>query len=81
VVQSGGPTETSRQTVWRPDGTVVLDEEGAYESRRFQIAVPQGAAGKVWKLHVDPRQDVKFHLEGDVVPFVADDPARLLVPR
>lgn len=81
VIQSGGPTETSRQTIWRPDGAVAIDDEGAYDSRRFTVEVPEEMAGKVWKLHVEPQQDVDFHLEGDVVPFVANDPARLLVPR
>jgi hypothetical protein len=81
VIVSGGETETSVVKLLDPQGKTLLSENGAWLGRRFEVDVPADARGKVWQLLVAPREDVSFHLEGDVVPYVADDPARLLIPE
>lgn len=79
VVVAGGETETSVVKILDPAGNEVVNENGAWMGRRFEIDVPAAARGKVWQVIVAPREDVSFHLEGDVMPYVSDDPARLLI--
>lgn len=79
VVVSGGETETAVVKVVDSTGKEVVSENGAWLGRRFEIDVPAATRGKVWQVVVAPREDVSFHLEGDVMPYVTDDPARLLI--
>jgi hypothetical protein len=79
VVTAGGETETSTVKIFDPAGRQLVNEHGAWQGRRFEIEVPEAARGKVWQVHVAPREDVSFYLEGDAMPYVADDPARLMV--
>lgn len=78
-VNCGGETEPATVTLEDPNGGIVVQEQGALLKRSFRMAPSEATWGKVWKLTVEPREDVSFHLTGDVVPFVSDHPARLLV--
>ena len=78
-VTCGGESEPAKVEMADPDGRVVINEDGALMGRRFEVRPAPTTLGKVWRLSVTPREDVSVHLEGDVVPYLSDHPALLLV--
>ena len=81
VVECGGITEPAAVKVLDPEGRAAVEAEGALMGRRLRVTPRPGTRGKVWQLVVAPREDVSCHLEGDVLPYLADHPARLLTRR
>lgn len=77
-VKCGGETEPVELVLTDPTGREVLRQSGALLENEFKISVPPEGRGKAWKLEMTPKEDVLFFLAGDVVPFLADHPARLL---
>ena len=81
VIECGGPTEPAVVKIIDPAGRTVAGASGALMGRRFVVKPTAAQRGKVWKLIVDPREDVAFYLEGDVMPYLADHPSRLLITK
>ena len=81
AVECGGATEPAVVKIVDPAGRVVAAASGALMGRRFVVKPTAAQRGKVWKLIVDPREDVSFYLEGDVMPYLADHPGRLLIAK
>jgi hypothetical protein len=77
-VKCGGETEPVDLVLTDPSGREVLRQSGALLGNEYKISVPAEGRGKAWKLSMSPREDVSLVLTGDVVPFLADHPARLL---
>lgn len=69
--QDGGPDETARFVVTSPAGRVALDRDGNYAGTEMEVEVRPEEAGKVWRLRVEPRQDISLWLKGDVCPYLS----------
>ncbi|HCA46307.1 MAG TPA: hypothetical protein DEP45_02790 [Armatimonadetes bacterium] len=71
--------EAAEVTVLGPDGTVVANEVGDYDTPgTITVAVPEGADDAIWELRItDPADgdlnldDVQFYLAGRVPPFLS----------
>lgn len=75
----GGPDEGARFVVTSPTGRKAFDFDGNYLGAENPITVAPDEAGKVWKLELTPRQDIKFWLAGDVCSYLSTAPERVLV--
>jgi len=75
----GGPDEGARFVVTSPTGRQAFDFDGNYLGAEIPIAVAPEEAGKVWKLTLTPKQDIKFWLAGEVCPYLSTAPERALV--
>jgi hypothetical protein len=77
--------EAAEVTILDPSGEVVVNEIEDYDSpRTIEIDVPEGADDATWELRItDPQEeglhldDVQFHLEGRIPPFLSPAPEHL----
>jgi hypothetical protein len=74
--------------VFRPDGAIAATDD-TVDKPGFRCVLPirvkPGEAAAIWSVSLTQvgtflLEDMQFSLEGDVLPFVADDPARLAIP-
>ena len=78
-ITCGGEFEPVSIEVFNPDGYIVCNIENQLMSRgELPVRVPAEYAGQVWGMRVIPKEDVSLELIGDVVPFVADRPEKIL---
>ncbi len=75
----GGPTETARFVITSPTGRVAFEADGNYNGVGFPIEVREDEDGGIWKLRVEPQQDIELWLAGDVMPYLSTSPERVLV--
>lgn len=74
--------EAAEVTVLGPDGQVIVNEAGDYDTlSTIEVQVPEGADDAVWELRItDPAaegmnlDDVQFYLAGRVPPFLSTTP-------
>ena len=78
--KEGGPTETAHFVVTSPTGRVAFEKSDALDGRELEIEVKPDEAGKVWKLRVEPVEDISVWLTGDVCPYLSTAPERVLAP-
>jgi len=78
-----------KASVFDAQGNLVAsDESGQGNDASLTIQVPNGQAGRIWSLRLDrPERDPDFvirnvlvELDGDVVPYLAQDPTDLVAP-
>jgi len=76
-------------SVFDAGGTLVADgESDQQDDVSLTVQVPEGQAGRIWSLKLDrPVKNPEFiirnvylELEGDVVPYLAQDPTDLVAP-
>ncbi len=78
--RDGGPTETARVVITSPTGRVAYDHDGNYQGADSPVQVNADEAGKVWSITIEPVQDIELWLSGDVSPYLATSPERVLAP-
>ncbi|MCD6359583.1 MAG: hypothetical protein J7M38_01890, partial [Armatimonadetes bacterium] len=78
--QDGGPTETARVVITSPTGRVALDRDGNWGGSEWPVEVRPDEAAKIWTIRIEPVQDVSVWLSGDVAPYLATAPERVLAP-
>lgn len=79
AAQDGGPSETARFVITSPTGRVALEANGNFHGTPSPVAVQSGESGKVWEIRVEPRQDLRFWLTGDALPYLSTSVERVLV--
>lgn len=67
-VTDGGMFEPVAIRVFRPDGSEAWVRSGNWDDRWITVQVPPGMDGQMWKLKLDPREDVSVQLRGGVLP-------------
>lgn len=78
--RDGGPFEPAHFIFTSPTSRVAYDVNGNFSGAEANIRVLPEEAGKLWRVDVDPAQDVSFWLTGDVCPYLSTAPDRVLVP-
>jgi len=78
--RDGGPSEPAHFIFTSPTGRVAYDVNGNFSGAEANIRVLPEEAGKLWRVDMDPAQDISFWLAGDVCPYLSTAPDRVLVP-
>jgi hypothetical protein len=80
-------SETALAKVFAPDGKLVVQDTSVNKGPfTMDVSVPAGMDGKVWRVELTKGEigiyeDILLSFSKEIPPFVAEDPARLIVPR
>ncbi len=84
---SSPPGELGRLIIYDPDGAVAADREtGETAAVTVALDIPPQSAGRAWSLEITRAsrgtlEDNRLVLGAEVIPLLATDPSRLMVPR
>lgn len=70
-VTDGGIFEPVAVRILRPDESEALARRGNWDDRWIAVQVPPGTDGQMWKLELDPAEDVSVQLRGGVMPTLS----------
>ena len=78
--RDGGPSEPAHFIFTSPANRVAYDVSTNFAGAEVEIQVLPEEAGGLWRVDVDPIQDISFWLAGDACPYLSTAPERVLVP-
>ncbi len=81
----GQGVEQAAFTIRAADGRILAAGNSQEQEGKIALEVPSEAAGQAWSIELSELpgftfEDASLVLDGDLVPDVAEDPARLLLP-